>query len=162
MVAPEALIPKLTVIKEAADLETSAFMQRSISAYLDTGHLSGHLLELCEAYGARRDTMLRALETHFPAEARWTKPTSGMFIWVELPEAIDTRELLQRAVDEEHVAFIPGHAFCAGSHQAPHTMRLNFSNATPEQIEDGIERLGRVIQSYSLTGKKSNAGSRRT
>ncbi len=147
MVAPEALIPKLTVIKEAADLETSAFMQRSISAYLDTGHLPSHLIELCEGYGARRDTMLRALETHFPAEARWTKPTSGMFIWVELPEVIDTRELLQRAVDEEQVAFIPGHAFCAGSHQAPHTMRLNFSNATPEQIEEGIERLGRVIHS---------------
>ncbi|HEX8683953.1 MAG TPA: PLP-dependent aminotransferase family protein [Ardenticatenaceae bacterium] len=147
MVAPEALIPKLTVVKEAGDLETSAFMQRSISAYLDTGHLPGHLVELCEAYGARRDTMLRALETHFPAEARWTKPTSGMFIWVELPEATDARELLQRAVDEEQVAFIPGHAFCAGSHQAPHTMRLNFSNATPEQIEEGIERLGRVIRS---------------
>lgn len=147
IVAPEALIPKLTVIKEASDLETSAFMQRSIAAYLDAGHLPHHLAQLCEAYGERRDTMLRALRAHFPAHARWTEPTGGMFIWVELPESVDTRNLLHRAIEEEQVAFIPGHAFSVAGDHASYCLRLNFSNAPPAQIEEGIARLGRAIRS---------------
>ncbi len=69
-----------------------------------------------------------------------------MFIWVELPDGIDTADLLSRAVEEEQVAFIPGHAFCTGrSRPAANCLRLNFSNCTPEKIEDGIRRLGRII-----------------
>ncbi|MBA3533411.1 MAG: PLP-dependent aminotransferase family protein [Ardenticatenales bacterium] len=147
MIAPEALIPKLTVIKEASDLESSAFMQRAISAFLDAGHLPGHLATLCREYGTRRDTMLRALHECFPAEARWTRPTSGMFIWVELAPGTDTAALLTRAVEQEQVAFIPGHAFAVeGRSHASHCLRLNFSNATPERIEEGIQRLARVIR----------------
>ncbi len=147
MVAPEKLIPKLTVVKEASDLESSALTQRAIAAFLDAGHLPDHLGTLCREYAARRDTMLRSLREYFPIEARWTEPTGGMFIWVQLPSEVDTRELLQQAVEEEQVAFIPGHAFAVNGHtRATHCLRLNFSNSTTQQIEDGIERLAKVIK----------------
>jgi 2-aminoadipate transaminase len=154
MVVPEALLTKLTVIKEAYDLETSAFIQRSVAAYLAAGHLPAHLARLRQEYGTRRDVMLAALERHLPAGAVWTRPQAGMFIWVELPRHIDTTELLGQAVEQEQVAFIPGQAFCAdsgsttavGARRADNCMRLNFSNCTPEKIEEGIARLGRVIR----------------
>ncbi|MCI0725862.1 MAG: PLP-dependent aminotransferase family protein [Chloroflexi bacterium] len=154
MVAPEALLPKLTVVKEAYDLETSAFVQRTVSAYLDAGYLPGHLAMLCREYGMRRDAMLAALYRYFPAEARWTRPASGMFVWVELPAGFNTAELLHTAVEREKVAFIPGQAFNAlaaagqpdGHSVASRCMRLNFSNCTPELIEEGIARLGALLQ----------------
>jgi 2-aminoadipate transaminase len=156
MVAPELLIPKLTVIKESSDLETSAFIQRSVAAYLDAGHLPAHLERLGQAYQLRRDTMLQALDSTFPKSARWTKPTGGMFIWVELPGHVDTFELLWQAVEELQVAFIPGTAFeaMAGSTKslagprANNCMRLNFSNCSPDTIEEGIGRLGTLLHKF--------------
>lgn len=146
MVVPETLVGKLTVIKESYDLETSGLVQRAVSAYLDAGLLPDHISTLRQAYKTRRDAMLNALSRYFPADARWTRPKGGMFIWVELPAEINTAELLRQAVEEERVAFIPGNAFCAaGSRPTSNCLRLNFSNCTPEQIEEGIGRLGRII-----------------
>lgn len=146
LIAPAELVPKLTVIKEMEDLESSQLTQRAVAAYLDAGYLPGHVARLCAEYGRRRDAMLDALKRHFPTEARWTHPSNGMFIWVELPEHIDTADLLETAVSEEKVAFIPGHAFALPGYGRRNCLRLNFSNCTPERIEDGIGRLGRVIQ----------------
>jgi len=150
IIAPEALIPRLTVTKEAGDLESSALTQRAVAAYLDAGHLPAHLTRLRAEYGRRRDAMLSALHRTFPAEVRWTEPRSGMFVWVALPEVVDTAELLQTAVDQEQVAFIPGHAFavpgCLALDDARHCLRLNFSNCSPERIEEGIRRLARVLK----------------
>lgn len=145
MVAPTALIPKLTVVKEMADLESSALTQKAVAAFLQAGHLPGHLEKLRVEYGHRRDTMLAALRRYFPAEASWTVPTSGMFIWVTLPAGVETAELLQRAIDQQQVAFIPGHAFAAPGCQANNCLRLNFSNCSPELIEEGIARLGKIF-----------------
>jgi 2-aminoadipate transaminase len=157
MVVPESLIPQLTVIKEGLDLESSALIQRSVAAYLDAGHLCSHLDRLRGEYGFRRDVMLEALERHFPAGARWTKPSAGMFIWVELPAWVDTTELLWTAVDRAGVAFVPGIAFCAAGSPldgrpvstAANSMRLNFTNSAPEEIEEGIGRLGELLKRYS-------------
>lgn len=145
LVAPEELVPKLTVVKEAEDLESSALIQRAVVAYLDAGHLPGHLRMLREAYGRRRDAMLAALERHFPAGSRWTRPSGGMFIWVELPPHYDTAELLPLAVEEEQVAFIPGYAFAVPGHTVTNCLRLNFSNCTPAMIAEGMARLSRVL-----------------
>jgi 2-aminoadipate transaminase len=151
MIVPEALIPKLSIIKEASDIDTTTFTQRTISAYLDTGSIGDRLSMLRRENGMRRDTMLRALREQFPASARWNVPTSGLFIWVELPNEIDTGELLKSAIEKEQVAFIPGHAFSiGGSRHLAHCMRLNFSNSSPERIEEGIARLGRALkEAYS-------------
>jgi 2-aminoadipate transaminase len=157
MVVPENLIPRLTVVKEAIDLESSALVQRIVTAFLDAGHLPGHLETLRGAYRDRRDRMLRALYRYLPADtAHWSHPCGGMFIWVELPHGVDTAELLQTAVECEKVAFIPGHAFGVRnghtlddhSHAgegASHCLRLNFSNCPADAIEEGIGRLAKVI-----------------
>lgn len=145
MVVPEALIPKLTVIKEAGDLESSALTQRAVSAYLDAGHLPAHLARLRHEYQARRDAMLAAMGREFPAGIRWTRPRAGMFIWVELAEGTDAGALLETAVERQRVAFVPGHAFALPGIPCRNFMRLNFSNCCLSDIEEGIGRLGRIL-----------------
>jgi DNA-binding transcriptional MocR family regulator len=91
--------------------------------------------------------MLSAMEENFPRDVYWNKPASGIFIWLELPRELDAVALLKVAVEVEKVAFVPGSAFCMpGRTHANHCLRLNFSNCTPERIEEGITRLGRVIR----------------
>ncbi len=145
LIAPEALLPKLTVIKEAGDLESSALTQRAVAAYLDAGHLPAHVARLRDEYRRRRDTMLAAMARCFPPGLVWTRPRAGMFIWVRLPEGVDSVALLETALERERVAFIPGHAFALPGVPARHYMRLNFSNCCLDDIEDGIARLGRIL-----------------
>jgi 2-aminoadipate transaminase len=150
LVVPEELTPHLAILKEASDIDMAPLSQRAISAYLDAGHLPAHLDTLRREYRRRRDAMLGALRAHFPEGARWETPTSGLFIWVELPEGTDTGELLEAAIETEQVAFIPGHAFCVGDESpATNRMRLNFSNSSVEQIEEGVRRLARVLKRES-------------
>lgn len=146
MVVPERLIPKLTVIKEAGDLESSALTQRAVAAYLDAGHLPAHLERLQNEYRTRRDVMLAAMAREFPTSVTWTCPRAGMFVWVQLPEAIDAAALLETAVERERVAFIPGHAFALPGVSCRNFMRLNFSNCCLSDIDEGIGRLGRVLR----------------
>lgn len=147
VVVPPALLPRLTVVKEAGDLESAQLTQRAVAAYLDSGALPDHIAGLCHAYGARRDALLAAVAAHFPAQARWTTPGAGMFVWVALPPQTDTRTLLTRSLEAEQIAFIPGHAFSVPPHAATNCLRLTFSTCSVEQIHDGIARLGRVVHS---------------
>lgn len=148
MIVPEEIIPYLSTIKEAADINMSPLSQRAIAAYLDTGHLPAHLARLRREYGRRRDAMHNCLEEHLSNGARWHRPTNGMFIWVELPETVDAGELFKAAIKRERVAFIPGQAFGVGeTPRASNCMRLNFSNNSEERIEEGIARLARVLKS---------------
>ncbi len=146
-VVPEDLAPRLSALKHAADLDTPSFSHRTISVYLESGHLPGHLAVLRNEYRSRRDAMLQALEEHFPDEVRWNRPSSGMFVWVELPREMDATVLLREAVETESVAFTPGAAFAAGaSRHANHCFRLSFANNPPARIEEGIRRLSRVVK----------------
>lgn len=147
IVAPEALVAKLTIAKQAADLDVATFSQRVVGRYLQAGQLAAHLALIRDEYRLRRDVMLRALARHFPAGARWVRPTSGVFIWVELPPQFDTAALLPRAIKEAGVIFIPGQLFCvADAPAARRSLRLNFSNCPPERIEQGIARLGDLLR----------------
>lgn len=147
IVAPREIISRLAVVKEGNDLNSSTFNQHTISALLDQGHLDAHLALMRREYKARRDAMLQSLEAHFPPAARWKSPACGLFIWVELPEEIDTSRLLKVAVQEEKVAFTPGQAFYAGGNRrGTNGMRLNFSNCNIEEITEGIMRLGRLLR----------------
>jgi 2-aminoadipate transaminase len=146
LVVPEELVPRLAIVKEAADINTTTFTQRAISDYLDRGLLSAHLALLRREYGARRDAMLEALAEHLPAGARWRAPSAGVFVWVELPEGVDAGALLAEAVETEAVAFLPGHAFGHGGDRfASSCVRLNFSHSSPERVREGVARLGRVL-----------------
>ena len=144
---PEELVPRLATVKESSDIDTATLTQRMILGFLESGHLEGHMERLRREYRLRRDTMLRALETHLPRGATWNRPSCGMFVWVELPEGSDTTALLRRALEQERVAFLPGQAFTVpGGRPASHCMRLNFSNCEPARIEEAVARLGRVIR----------------
>lgn len=147
IVVPEELIPRISALKHAADLDTPSFSHYLIAAWLEAEDLSAHLTQLRTEYRRRRDTLLAALEAHFPAAVRWNRPQSGMFVWVELPREIDAADLLRTAVETERVGFTPGMAFAAsrGTH-ASHCLRLSFSNCTPEVLEEGVRRLSRVVQ----------------
>ena len=89
--------------------------------------------------------MLRAMEEHFPTGVTWTRPQGGLFLWVQMPEYMDSERLLEVAL-EEKVAFVPGRAFYPGGSDGHCCMRLNFSHSAPETIEEGIKRLGRAIR----------------
>jgi 2-aminoadipate transaminase len=108
------------------------------------GFVDRHVARIRDFYRERRDVMLRAIEEHFPAEVRYTRPTGGLFVWAELPAHIDTRELLQEAIQDK-VAFVPGQGFHPDQ-SGSNTMRLNFSNVPPEQLREGVRRLGQAIQ----------------
>lgn len=145
MIVPPELAPKVTVIKEAGDLESSALTQRAVAAFLDAGYLPDHLTTLRQAYGERLAAMLAALERHFPDSVSWSAPRGGMFIWVTLPDGLDARDLLPQAVEQEQVAFIPGQAFALPGVDARRYLRLNFSNCCIDDIEEGVRRLARVV-----------------
>lgn len=147
VVAPERFVPMLGCAKDAADIDTATFTQRLVSAYLETGRFDGQLERVRAAYRERRDAMLAALAEHFPRGARWSVPANGALVWLELPPETDAGRLLRVAVEEEGVAFVPGHAFAAdGSRAGANCMRLNFSHPSVPEIREGIARLARAAR----------------
>src|SRR5258708_4763259 len=135
---------RLVTAKQAADLHTSTFTQRLVYRYLQKpGALEQHVKHLCAVYARRRDVMLACLKRHLPSGCSWTQPEGGLFLWVRLSERVDTTDLLKTATQHK-VAFVPGEPFWVGQ-PVRNTLRLNFSNATEEKIEEGIARLGRII-----------------
>ena len=143
MVAPASVINQCVTIKQGMDLHTSSFDQMVAYEVAKDGFLKQHVRRLREVYRERRDVMLAAMEQFFPPEVKWTRPQGGLFLWVTLPDHLDSTELFGQAV-ANNVAFVPGVSFYPDG-TGYNTLRLNFSNATPEQIEQGIERLGRVL-----------------
>ncbi|MBL8955910.1 MAG: PLP-dependent aminotransferase family protein [Myxococcaceae bacterium] len=145
--AAPALMKHLVVAKQAADLHCGSLAQRATAELLATFDFAAHLTTLRRVYGERCDAMLGALERHFPAGTRFTRPDGGLFVWAELPGDVDTGELLETAVHEK-VAFVPGAPFFAGEPRR-NTLRLNFSNRRPELIEAGMARLGGVLREFA-------------
>jgi 2-aminoadipate transaminase len=143
VVAPEEVIAKLAQMKQGVDLHTSTFAQMVAYETARGGFLDRHVLRVRKVYRERRDAMLSALARHFPPGVRWTRPEGGLFLWVTLPEGCDSGALLKEALLAK-VAFIPGRAFHPDG-GGVNTLRLNFSYCGPAVIEQGIERLGRVL-----------------
>jgi 2-aminoadipate transaminase len=145
-VVPEPLIPRLSMLKHASDVDTASVAHRTVEAFLAAGRLPDHLERLRHEYRRRREAMLAALEASMPRGVRWNRPSGGLYVWVELPLGMDATALLRTAVETEQVAFAPGKAFAATeSAHLRHCLRLSFGNCPPERIEEGIRRLGRVI-----------------
>ena len=146
IVAPKEVIHRLVQAKQGTDLHSSTFDQMVAYEVGRGGFLDRHVQRIREVYGNRRKVMLDALARAFPDPSlgvRWTRPQGGLFLWIELPDWLDTSELLKAAVKEK-VAFVPGTPFYpnGGGHN---TMRLNFSYGSEAMIEEGIARLGRVV-----------------
>jgi 2-aminoadipate transaminase len=142
-VAPPPVMEKVVLGKQAADLCTSTLTQYFVREYFAEGRWHAYVDELVELYRRRRDTMLAALDEHFPAEATWTEPEGGLFIWATLPSYIDTGDLLAKALRHD-VAFVPGQAAYVDGRGAS-SMRLNFSGVGEEEIREGVGRIGKVI-----------------
>lgn len=137
------IIRKCTVGKQSTDVHTSNLNQAIVDQFLRRDLLPEHIRTICAGYGAKMNRMLSSLEA-FPAGVRFTRPEGGLFIWAELPEKIDAVSMLSKAV-ERKVAYVPGTYFCVdGGHL--NTIRLNFSNSTPEQIDTGMAALREIIE----------------
>jgi len=142
---PEVLVP-IVRAKQAADLHTSTYTQMIAHEVLSSGFLDEQIERVRSYYKAQRDVMLGALETHMPEGISWTRPTGGMFLWLTLPEGVNATELAYEAV-KENVAYVPGEAFFADG-SGENTLRLSYSIATPEEIEQGMARLGEVFKKH--------------
>jgi 2-aminoadipate transaminase len=146
IIVPKGLNDLFSIVKEAADIDTSTLSQRSIAAYIDLFDLGAHIKTLSQVYRQRRDTLLQALNTYLGPRARWSKPRSGLFMWVEVADLLDSAKLLARSLEKEKVAFIPGSAFAVnGGSLGRNALRLNFSNSPPDLIDEGIRRLARLL-----------------
>jgi 2-aminoadipate transaminase len=155
--APRPILEKLNLGKQGADLCSSSLAQHFVAAYFAQRDWRAYLDKLRLLYRRRRDVMLEALEEHLPAEASWTRPEGGLFIWAALPDYIDTTDLLARAL-REHVAFVPGRAAYLDG-RGGSEMRLNFSGVSDDQIREGVRRIGKVVSEQvalygTLTGMK--------
>jgi 2-aminoadipate transaminase len=141
--SPE-LILKFELIKYGADLQPNELVEMMIDGYLRKYNLDEHLEKIKGEYKARRDLMIEAIRNEFPAEAKWYYPEGGMFVWIELPERINTRELLKKAVDRG-VAFIPGGSFYPNG-GVEYAFRINFSNMQREKIVQGMKILSQLLR----------------
>ncbi len=138
------LLRNVSIAKEAADLHTNVFSQYVVYDYLTHNSLDEHLVKIRDLYGAQARAMVEAMAEYFPADVSYTVPEGGMFLWVTLPESVDTMELFDKAL-ARNVAFVPGAPFYAEP-GARSTMRLNFTNADEDTIRDGIRRLAECIR----------------
>jgi 2-aminoadipate transaminase len=143
VVAPEAVLGKLIQAKQAADLHTPSFTQRIVHEVVKDGFVDQHIPTIRALYAQQCALMLDALDQHFPPQVQWNRPEGGMFIWVTLPEGIDSSPLLARAI-ERNVAFVPGAPFFAADPQR-NTLRLSFVTVPGERIEAGVRVLGELL-----------------
>jgi 2-aminoadipate transaminase len=156
-VAPAPVLEKMNMAKQGVDLCSSSLSQLFVTTYFAERRWEDYLEELRGIYKARRDVMLESLAEHFPPEATWTRPQGGLFVWVTLPDYIDTTDLLARALEERNVAFVPGRgAYMDG--RGGSSMRLNFSGVGEDEIREGVRRIGEVIREQvalygTLTGQ---------
>ncbi len=141
---PPALMDKLVVAKQAADLHSNYLSQRIIHQFLIDNDYEAHLARLRTSYGEQCTAMIRAIETHFPEDVKFTRPEGGMFLWITLPPGLSAMKLFELAI-ERNVCFVPGSAFHANG-GGENTLRLNFSNSNAERIENGIGRLAEAIR----------------
>ncbi|MFC7342542.1 PLP-dependent aminotransferase family protein [Saccharopolyspora griseoalba] len=143
VLAPLAIREKLVLTAESATLCPPTLTQMIVSRYLSTHDWKGQIKIFQEQYRERRDAMMTALEQYMPEGCTWTKPDGGFFVWLTVPEGVDTKAMLPRAVTQR-VAYVSGTGFYKngfGSRQ----MRLSFCYPTPERIREGVRRLANVL-----------------
>ena len=145
--APQALMPYITVAKQAADMHSATLPQAIVCAYLESGLLDDHIEMIRGMYRSRLTAIQDAVQQFFPKSFAFTNPEGGLFLWCRCPKEYNTLELLPVAV-ERKVAFIPGDQFFAED-GVLNTMRLNFSNESVESIYKGIEILGKLLHEHT-------------
>jgi DNA-binding transcriptional MocR family regulator len=143
IVAPRAIVRRLVLIKQASDLN-SATVNQMVMHRLAEAVFDAQVSRARAHYRQRRDWLLAALHRHMPPGVAWTRPAGGLFAWATLPEGIDAAELLQRALAEANVAFVPGRAFFFGG-RGRNTLRLSYSLPGAAEIDRGIAALAGLV-----------------
>jgi 2-aminoadipate transaminase len=141
--AHRALMDKLVVAKQASDLHTSYLGQCVLAQYLRDNDLDAHVRTIRSAYRRQRDLMVEMIEAHCPPDVSITRPEGGMFLWMTLAERMSSLDLFRRAL-EAKVAFVPGAPFYINGN-GDSALRLNYSNCSEDQIDEGIRRLAKVM-----------------
>jgi DNA-binding transcriptional MocR family regulator len=144
ILAPHAVRDKLVIATEAQILCPSAFAQSAVTTYLSTMPWREQLKVYREVYRERRDAMLSAMADLMPEGTTWTVPGGGLFVWANLPDGLDSKAMMPRAI-AARVAYVPGTGFYADG-TGTGSMRLNFSFPPPERIHEGIRRLATVME----------------
>lgn len=138
------LLRNISIAKEASDLHSNIFSQYVIWDYLQRNDYESHIAKIKDLYKKQAQAMLDAMQKYFPPNVKYTKPHGGMFLWVTLPEGVSALQLFPKAL-EKKVVFVPGDPFYIGLKDV-NTMRLNYTNADCETIEEGIRRLGEILK----------------
>nr|WP_312290206.1 PLP-dependent aminotransferase family protein [Clostridium chromiireducens] len=140
------LIQKYILVKQCTDLQCNTIAQRDIAKYLELYDIDKHIEKIREVYRERCDLAFNTMEREFPKEVKFKKPQGGLFMWIELPNKINARDVLEKCL-ERNVAFVPGGSFFPnGGHE--NTFRINFSNMPNERIVEGIKCIGEVLKEY--------------
>ena len=140
----QELLKAVNTAKEAADLHTNIFAQYVIWDYLMNNNLDKHIAKIRELYKKQSSAMLEAIKKYFPENIKYTIPQGGMFMWVTLPEGQSAIKLFYKAIDNK-VAFVPGDPFYVNEKDV-NALRLNYTNASPETIYEGIKRLSEILK----------------
>jgi 2-aminoadipate transaminase len=146
VVAPIACSKIIERVKQAVDLHSATFPQYVIYEFLKRGYLEPHIEKIKVAYANRLEVMERAIREYFPENITWPHPEGGLFLWLQLPENVSAMKMLNESI-EAGVAFVPGQPFHPDG-SGDNTMRLNFANASPDAIVEGIKRLSVVLKKY--------------
>jgi 2-aminoadipate transaminase len=143
VVAKKDIMDKLIIAKQASDLHSNYFTQRVICQYLLDNDIDAHIKTIKAMYLAQREQMIVSIKKYFDPSITYTEPEGGMFLWVTLPEGVSAMKLFENAVVQK-IVYVPGDPFYAVGDNL-NTLRLNYTNSTPQEIEEGIQRLARVF-----------------
>jgi len=162
VVADPEILGKLVISKQSTDVCTNVLGQRIANEYVVRGHMDRQIEKIRRIYSRKLEIMLRGMDEYMPRGLDWVKPEGGMFLWVNLPEGMDSSELLKRAL-RKRVAFVSGKAFFADPKDGANSLRLNFTHPSDDLITEGLRRLGSVINQeiVSKWDRSSEAEDRR-
>ncbi len=140
------LIKQYVLVKQGSDLQCNTMSQLAIAKFVELYDLDAHIQTITKVYKKRRDLAVQTMHQAFPKNVHFTEPEGGLFAWVELPEQIHAREVLEVAL-KENIAFVPGGSFFPnGGHE--NTFRINFSNMSEERIVEGLTKLGAILYRF--------------
>lgn len=148
LILPESIMNRASMIKHAADFDTSTHAQHLAAMFLADGGLDAHLEGLRREYARRAQALQEALAATFFGRARWSRPSAGMYVWLELAPEVDTRAMLDSAIEQERVAYLPGVAFSVTGRDH-NCLRLCFGNLTPDRLREGVARLAHAVERWT-------------
>lgn len=141
------ILQKLTIAKQVADVHSTIWAQRVMDRVLRTVDMEKHLEKLQDIYGQQASLMLEEIKKHFHPSVQYTMPDGGMFIWATFPKEVDVLSFVQEAL-KQNVAVVPGSAFMVDDKSECHSIRMNFSAPTKENIVKGVKILGDLTYKY--------------